>query len=417
MNKKSIFFLYIFSVLFIFTGCNKKIKTINILTDDISIYEIADKFNSNNEYIKVFVNYYNSKVEKENIFKYIIKNKILNSDIIIGEKTSDFIIDPKEFSKITKYSKKISKEEINNLYSPVIDFIKTHNDYATLFNINFPVIIARKDSINKEYKNKGELSIEEFCKMASSINIIKPDKKYTETRLGFIPSISNLNEIDFYFLFDSLIVKDNNKYSFNTSIIKKAFNLFYEYDNDYNFGIQNTIEYLKKNDNIDKKYYLKQKIISFDFINLSNTFIYSKDLYKIFLIKDLKYISTNNKIITIPKKSINKKEAGIFIDYLYDNNVQITLTKNTINKIDYYLYLHIPVKKGLIKKLKLDNIIFIDSDINLDNYIDKLKYPDFVNNKIQKKFFEKYYNAKELINKGVLNENDLLSYLSKELNK
>ena len=99
----------------------------------------------------------------------------------------------------------------------------------------------------------------------------------------------------------------------------------------------------------------------------------------------------------------------------YTSEVEVLFM--TMNKIDYYLYLHIPVKKGLIKKLNLENITFINSNINLDNYIDKLKYINFINNKIQKKFFEKYYNTKELINKGVLNEKDLLSHLSIELNK
>ena len=107
----------------------------------------------------------------------------------------------------------------------------------------------------------------------------------------------------------------------------------------------------------------------------------------------------------------------MFIDYLYDDDTQITLTKNIMNKIDYYSFLYIPVKKGLIEKLKSDNIIFVEPNINLDDYINKLKYVDFINNKIQKKFFEKYNNIKELINKGVMNKKDLLSQLSKEINK
>ena len=417
MKKKVISIIFIIFILFLFAACSKGVKTINILTDEISVYEAADKFNANHEHMKVFVDYYNSKNEKENIFRYIQKNKIINSDIIIGIKPPDLIIDPKKFSKITKFSKKIGKDEINNLYYPAVDFINDQKGYATLYNINFPVIIARNDSIPDEYINKEELSIEDFCNLASSVNILKPDKKLFESRLGFIPSISNLNEIDFYFLFDSSIVKNNNKLSFDTPETRKAFNLYYEYDDKYNFGSKETINYLSKFNNINKKYFLKQKIISFDFINLSNTALYSKKIYKIFLIKNLKYISTKNKIITISKKSINKKEVGMFIDYLYDDDTQITLTKNIMNKIDYYSFLYIPVKKGLIEKLKSDNIIFVEPNINLDDYINKLKYVYFINNKIQKKFFEKYNNIKELINKGVMNKKDLLSQLSKEINK
>ena len=417
MNKKVLLIISIFFILLLLTDCSKNIKTINILTDDINVYEIADKFNLNNEGIKVFVDYYNVKVEKQNIFKYAQKNKIINFDIIIGEKPGDLIVDSTKYSKITKYSKKLGKEEINKLYLPVQDFIKKYNNYATLYNIDFPVIIARKDNLDKEYINKNLISIEDFYKIASNVNILKQDKKNTESRFGFIPSISNLNEIDFYFIFDSLIIKNKNKYSFDTPGARKAFNLFYEYDNEYNFGIQETNNYLKKFSNIDKKYYLKQKIISFDFINFSNSLNYQQDLYKIFLIKDLKYLNIKNRIITISKKSINKKEAGIFIDYLYNNDIQTNLIKNSIDKIDYYSYLYIPVIKGLIKDTNLNNIIFTETNISLDNYIDNLKYFDFINNKIHKKFFVKYNDTKELINKGVLSKKDLLDHFSQELNK
>ncbi len=407
--------ILIIILMFLCLSCFNSIKTINVLSDDISIYEIVDKFNAENKNIKVFINYYNNKTEKENIFKYIKKNKIINFDIVIGNNSCDNIIDSKYFNKIAWSTKKSNINEINNLYQPAVDFIIKNNNYALLYKIDFPVILARKDNINKDYINKKELDIEDFCQIASSVNKKMPDKKNTETMIGFIPSVSNLNEIDFYFIFNSSIIKENNKYSFNTINTQKAYKFYYEYDNDYNFGKQESLNYLKKFTNIEKNYFLKQKIILFDFLELSKAFSYPNDLYKIFLIKNLKQISINNKIITIPKKSINKKEAEIFIDYIYNDNTQTFLLKNTTEKIDYYLNVHIPVKKGLFQKL--ENLTFLNSDINLDDYINKLKYADFYNNKIQKKFFDKYFDAKELIKKGTLQEKNILNYITKELNK
>lgn len=411
--KKIMFFFIL--ILFIFANCKNQIKTINILTDDISIYEIVDKFNLENNDFKVYVDFYNKKLEQENIYKYILKNKIINYDIIIGDNNYDLILDSKHFSKITNYIKSLNKDENNRFYKSFLDFIKKYDGYAILYNINFPLIIARKDSLNKDYENKKDLSIEEFPKIASSINQFKPDTHYIETKLGFIPSVSNLNEIDFYLIFNSSLIKKNNKFSFDTQESRSAFKFFNEYDNEYNFGKDETLKYIKKFSNIEKKFFLKQKVISFDFINISNAFSFTNDLYKIFLIKDLKYISLNNKILTILKKSINKKEAAHFIDYLLTNNTQELLLKNTLKKIDYYSYIYIPVIKGIINKL--DNISIFTKTAELEQYIDKLEYSDFYNNRLQNKFFENYFKIKELINKGSLNEKDFLVNISNELNK
>lgn len=415
MKKFKKIIILIFIILPFLSGCKNQIKTVNMLSDDISIYEIVDKFNLMNNNFKIYVDYYNKNTEQENIYRYIIKNKIINYDIIIGDNYYDLIIDSEHFSKITNYSKILYKNNNNRFYRSVLDFIKKNGGYAILYTINFPLIIARKDSINKENINKNKISIDEFSTIASYINQLKPDKHFTETRLGFIPSVSNLNEIDYYLIFNSSLIKKNNRYLFDTPEAQNAFNFYTEYDNKYNFGKEETLKYLKKFNNIQKKHYLKQKVISFDFINLTNSYTYPADLYKLFLIKDLKYISLNNKILTILKKSINKKEAAFFIDYLYGYDAQNTLVNETFKKIDYYSYIHIPVVKEIINKM--NNIPFFDSTMELDQYIDGLGYPDFNNNKLHNKFFEKYFKIKELINKGSLNEKDFLTALSKELNK
>ena len=186
-----------------------------------------------------------------------------------------------------------------------------------------------------------------------------------------------------------------------------------KYDDKYNYGLDVTKYYLDKYSNIKKDLYLKQKIISFDFIPISEALNLSRELYKIFLIKDLKLSTLHTKIVSILKSSINKHESGVFIDYLLEYDTQLKLSKNTFKNNDYYSYTHIPVIKGVISDIQ-EFPIPIDK---LEKYIDKLEAIDFKNKKIQKKFFEKYYSSKITLKKDLILEKDFLKYFSEQINK
>ena len=413
--RKTIYLLFIILAL---NGCKIAKKNINIITDQITLYEFANYFNSKNRDLKVTVDYFDNKNisitgEGSNIFKYVKDNKLNNYDLIIGEK-KDAIINKNEFSKITKHSKILkNKKEKDKLYPVILNYLDNNNELETLYSIDFPVIVARKDSLSENLINENIMDIDTFCETAKSVNQYKQNTQYNDNRIGFSPLISELSEIDYYFIFNSQLEKTKNNYSFNTADTQRAYNFYQGFDDKFNFGTDTTKKYIKLFSNINKNFYLKEKIISFDFINISNAPNYSDDSYKIFLIKNLKKISLKNIIIAIPKTSINKREAGSFIDFLYEYEPQKKLQDEIIKKDDFYSTLHIPPIKNVIKDVKGIDIPF---DI-LNNYIENLESPNFYNKNIYKLFFEKYYSTKEMVNNGLISEKDFLEYFSKELNK
>ena len=406
--KINILNLSLIILLLLFFNCKNKPRVINILTDDIALYEVVDCFNAAHENIKVSINYLNNKeINEKNIFKYVKVNRIVNYDMIIGNINPQIIIDSKYFCKIKKYSKQFKK---NKSFFPLVnDYLMKYSGYAVPYSINFPVIIARKDSIPKDITN-DEIDIQTFSEYATSINKNKKNKKI---KLGFIPCVSEMSELDFFFIFNSYLIKKNNKYSFNTPNSQNAIEFYHKYDEKYNYGNDITEYYLKKYNNINKKFYLKQNIISFDFISISNALALSLELYKIFFINDLKLAGLNNKIVSILKTSIHKKESGIFIDYLFDYNTQLKLSEKTLKQNNYYSHRHIPVIKGLISNVQKFPIP-VDK---FEEYINKLEHIYFYNNKIQKIFFKKYFLTKKMINKELISEKDFLDYFSEQINK
>ena len=95
MLKK--FRLYIcISIIFliIFSSCNySQTKSINILTDEISLFEISDDYNLKNQQNNVSLKILS---DKRNIFKYYEENKFSNLDLIIGEYDPELLPNLKE---------------------------------------------------------------------------------------------------------------------------------------------------------------------------------------------------------------------------------------------------------------------------------------------------------------------------------
>lgn len=388
MGKK---LLSISFCLLFFLNCFNNIKLLNIITDDILLYELVDKFNKENRYIKVKLDYI--KESEENIFDFVRKNNINNYDIIAGYYFPDVIIDSNNYSKIDL---KLDKE----IFNYVKESYK-NNKYYIIYSIDFPIIITKKDKV-KDIKD-FQLDIDRFIELVRKNNV-KKEKLYN-SKIAFSPFLSNFSEIQYYFIFNSKLEKRGVKFYFDDENVRKAFNFYYNFDNNYNYGIEFTKRYLDKYKNIDKKFFIKKDIIYFDFKNFSESFNFDKENYQIYFIKNMEYSSLNKKVIAISNKSFLKGESLLFIKYLMENKNQKRMMDTSINL--NFDKKHIAIYKDILKK-------YLNED-DLINYIDKLKEQRFYNSKIQKRFFEIFKN--EFLGYQDISEEKFISYFFEKINK
>jgi hypothetical protein len=396
---------------FLFFNCNSsKTKTINILTDDISLYEVIDAYNLKNLNTNVSIEYLSDR--SSNIFKYIEEKRYSNFDLIVGEYNPALLVNINSYVNINHKIKEINDNRIN-YFKPCLDFIEKYDGILIPYSINFPVIIARKDVLSQELLKLSELSINDFCDLVKRTNRKDPNEQYNQIFISFIPLISKTEESDFYTILNETIFIKNEKIILDTEKAARSFDFYNNFDNTYNFGKETTKKYLDRYDNVNKNFYLKQKIISFDIIPVSDALTFPEENYKIFYIKDLKNLSLKSKVIAVPKSSINLKEVLSFIDYLTNKDAQEKMTANTLSNTDYYGYIHFPIIKNIINNKK----ILITDSKKMEDYADNLKYFNFYNQKFQRKYFQKYQYAKDLISKGQIQDKDFINVLAKELIK
>lgn len=388
--KKILFLLFL---LFLFFNCSKNnIKILNILTDDILLYELVDNFNLNSNYIKVKLDYINNS--EENIFKFVQDNQIKSYDIIAGYYFPDTIIDSNNYSEID-----ISFEN-KDIFNYIKESYKKNKFYFS-YSIDFPVIVLRKEKIKNSTAN--EISIEDFIKLSQNNNS-KKDKFY-ETRISFSPLLSEFFYPQYYFIFN-ILDKKSNLFYFDEDNLKKSFVFSTNFDNKYNYGIDFTKKYLDKYRNIEKRFFLNKGIIFFDFKNFSETFDIDKNNFSISLIKEMKYPSLKEKVIAIRKNSLLKKEALFFVKYLIEKDSQKRLNNVSLN----FTKKHIPIYKDLLKQDIIDNEIII-------HHIDDFKSIEFYNKKSQYNFFQiikKIHESEEFLN---MSEEKFISYFFDKINK
>lgn len=397
------------AILILLTGCGSAGNIINILTDDISLLEIKNHFNSKTDNLNINIDFYNK--DDLSIFSAskIFKNS--NYDILVGKIDPTIILKKSYFSKIHHYTKSINNKN-TELYALINDFSLKYNDLAIPYSIEIPVIICHKDSIPSD-NTSDVIDLKTFSKYASlsNKNIIN---NYNKIELGFIPTVSMTSEIEYYFIFNSFLEKKNGKITFESSNSKKAFNFIKYFDIKYNYGSENTENYLKRYINIDKKHHLEKGIIKYDIVPLSYALkmhLLEPNKYKIFFIKGLMHASFNNKAAAILRSSLKKDKAGVFIEYLLSEEAQSILLKSTFEKYYYYDSIQVPVTKNtfnIVENLPISIQLFED-------HINKLEHIDFINSKIQKRFFQNYNMTIDLINKGIIQESDFLNHFSNSL--
>jgi hypothetical protein len=393
-----------------FISCRNEQKIISIVTDDYTVIDIIDKFNSINDDFKIHFDYNKNLSESgiklvENILKY--KNSY---DLMLFKYNSSTVGLKKYFADLKKYTTTLSKKK-ETYYNFFYNFLEYNDDIFILYSASFPVIIARKDSIkDNDYSN--ELDINSLSEYSVLSNIKEDNTRLNKIRLGFSPQLSYLNEIDYYFIFNSSIIKKNNKYSFITEESKQAYNFYNNFDKKFNYGNEIIKIYSERINSIDKNSYLDNKVLSFDLDQINNALCRSKDDYKIYLIKNMKYLGLSQKVGCIFKNSKNKHQAGKFLDYLLNSDSQKLLLDNSISITTLDKYINIPVsKKEVIKQNKLP----ITGDY-LNSYMSNLNAINFYNDKTKKKFFDEFGKSKILLKKNTITENEFLEYFSNKLN-
>lgn len=389
--------VFTMGVFLLLSGCSNQNGYINILSDDISLIECVNLFNAKNNDVKIVFNYQKAPNDK-NLFELVNSKKIKDIDIVAGTYNPTTILQKKYFIKIPSlFNKK------DNIFNSVKQFTNIEDNLIIPYAIDFPVIIARKDVLPKDLST-DYLSIEQFTEIARSVNFVKKRERYTEKRLGFVPSLSYYPELEYYFIFNSIIRKKGSGIIFNSPQSQMAFNFYHIFDSVNNYSNKFVKEYKKHFAKIDKKFYLKMKVISIDFIPFSKASLYPQSKYKIFFIKGLKNISLTLKTISILKKSQNKNSAIKFIKFILSDKQQEMLYKNHLANLDYYQNIFLPIKKDIIKNYQLN---FLNSQMvekNIANYT----YPNFININTQKMFLQRYKQVKELIENGLLDNNKFL---------
>jgi len=416
MKNKNIFLLSIvFLFIMLLSGCfEEKVKYINILTDDASLFEVIDSFNIRSEKIKVkadYINFKNNTDPEKNIFKYFEENKFSSYDLIIGEHNPELSVNYGLFHSLSGVTKKLSAAD-RGFYHFVVDYVEMYDWKIIPYNVNFYVIAARKDILTKNYINSDDITLDDFFKLIKKSSRKENDSQYSGINLAFIPSVSRIKELDFYYLFyDNLFTKKNEKIILDSQKIKYVFNAYNSFDEVYNFGSDTVKKYLERYNNTNKDFYLKQKIISFDLLPVSEALLLPEETYKIFLIKDMKSLALSSKAAAIPEASIKKNESMSFLDYLYSAKVQKNVSIAVSANPDYYRSFYMPVLKNIIPIQNAGGL----SSGKVEKYIDSLKYPEFYNYKFQKKFINKFLRLKDSYSKGQLSDKDFMEKLSSDL--
>lgn len=384
MQKK--YFILLFLILFILNCCKE--KNLNIITDDISIFEIINKFNLKQKYFKANIQFIETKSA---LYEYIINNNRYNFDVIIGS-VNHIVEIP--YTRFTKLKEDLFSDEDNLKFNCFYDYLKENENRLVLYRINFPVVISKPDLIGNK-KNFSEITIDELY------SIFYQNKFYINRLyfFKFLPQLSNFNELDYLFLFNfSPIQHSNKRIEIDTNIAKTTFEFYNFFSQIFNLNPEEVNEYILRNKKIEKEFYFRSGILSLDFYSISEALGLQDDC-KIYFLKEMNNLGLKNYAISIPKYSKNKNKALIFVKYVLSFEVQKFLY-DTTNNDNFYKFKFLPIYK---------NIISIDPYFEI--YIENLKSVNFLNNQLQKKIFSAYLKSKNVLNNTLSREKSLNLFL------
>ncbi|HQJ04921.1 MAG TPA: hypothetical protein PLI57_00910 [Spirochaetota bacterium] len=388
----------------VFSGCFYDSGEVNLLTDDVILYDAVEKYNKTFHERRVNVLYFNDK--SGNIFKTYNANDLKNVDIIAGSYYADVPINSKKY-------KKIDKEIIDNKnFSNLVKSYIANSRYLSIpYSSDFFVLKAIP---SVEFDNTpNSLNINEFIEINKK-NSVFDENTNSYVTLSYSPLGSITDGLDYLFILNAKLKKENGYYSFNGQAENFAYNFYFKYDDLYNKGIDITKKYFDYYKNVDKNFYVKKRIMNYDFIGLSKALSYGKD-YKIVFIEDQQFGSLKKKVVAVSKNSFTSRKSLLFIDYLLGFETQKFLYETTLKHREFYEYVHIPIYAEIFDATN-DSIESKTSEY-IKRELTKLVEPYFYSSKIQERFFQGYYYAVDAFSKGQVGEKDFLKFLTNEINK
>lgn len=393
--------IYITLLCLLLFSCRNESNTIRILTDDLFILDTIDHFNAGSSELKVKVDFYND--DETDLFSYFKSLELHNYDLVAGSYNSETPLDSAFLKKVE--TKEFLKEESRAYYEPFYEFNSNNRGYGLLYALNFPVIINMEDN-SHDINQKPNLTMEDFALIAGSTNINNSKSQ----KVAFIPSISSLDKLDYYFIFNSSIMISDEDITFTTENSRKAFNFYHNFNRD-NFSKDELSAYLELYNNISRELYIERKILSFDFLDISEALALPLESHKINLIKGQRYLGLRNKVIAISKSSQSPKGASAFINYLISFETQKRLLISSQDNTIAHRDIHLPVIKNIF--YTLDEFRFEPS--LMESYLNSLAPIDFHNSKMQERFFSSYYYTSDMIEKEMINHENFLEYFSNQL--
>lgn len=395
--------LALFGIYF-FSGCFYDSGEVNLLTDDVILYDVVEKYNANFPENRVNILYFNDK--SGNIFKTYNVNDLKNVDIIAGNYYADVTINSKKYKKIDKEI--IDNKNFSNL---VKSYIANSGYLSASYSSDFFVLNAIPSGKADNIPNS--LNIKDFLEINKK-NSVYDENTSSYARLSYSPLGSITDGLDYLFILNSKLKKENGYYSFNGPEENFAYNFYSKYDDLYNNGIDSTKKYFDYYKNIEKSFYVKKQIMNYDFISLSKALSYGKD-YKIVFIEDQKFGSLRKKVVAASKSSFISKKSNSFIDYLLGLETQKYLYETTLAHREFYEYVHIPVYAEIFDAT--NDLIEAKTLELIKRELSKLAEPYFYSSKVQEKFFKGYYDTVDALSKGQIGEKDFLKFFSNEINK
>lgn len=400
----SLYLLVLLGSILLFTGCFKQTAIpVQLITDDIALLDIVDRYNAYTDSNRIVVTYIPpEELTASSIFEHVA-NSGITYDVIAGTYFPGVPLKNVDAAILPSYTINASPLFFSFFY----DFMTKNLNMGVPYALDFPVFIAKgkKD----ELQTGGRISLAEFRELATAVN--EKSEKRVE-KVGFIPSLAGINELDFYFLFNSKLSKNDKQLSFISKSSTQAFDYFHLF-NGPDFSEEELEAYLERFKKMDKKYYFKEDVVSFDITYFSGITEKTREQDTISLIKSLKYIGLNNKIISVSNKSAVKKPSIKFINFLLEEKQQHRLLTASYSSPSVYNKVHMPVRKYVLMKER----DFIISPLVLEEYIDNLEYITFHDPLTQETFFNAYFYSQSMVQKELIDKKTFLTFFSDQLQK
>ncbi|MBP5449886.1 MAG: hypothetical protein J6Y01_07175 [Spirochaetales bacterium] len=401
MKNKLSFFLIIICMTLL-TACQNKSANINILTDDLLLYDVADDFNRTSE-IKAKVTYI--ECPDTDIFTRYQSQEFSNIDLVIGHSHTN------EATAYKLYSRNYLSKESLLTDNYLNRFYQRNFGYFVPYSADWNVIVMNKDT-----------HIDSTCDLITFDGLkTLMNQKVAKNKIIFIPKDSFIGLQEYFFMLGGGLTVEGEQTLFNSAVNQTILSTYLNFDKTYNESEDSRKEVLKRYINIDKKYYLKKNITLFDIIPISRAMLMPLDKYSFYSFENVTTSSFREKKIAITKGNINMPLSLAFIDFLTSYPEQRKMFRLTMSQTITEMPVHIPIvmSDNTEDIINYDDFDFIDKTMtdSIHTVLSKLAPADFINEKTKTNFLDAYSFAESVIANGQLDQAEMLEHITISLNK